>query len=261
MDDKIKHDISNYVHQIVGYAGLIEQNKDVKKYSKKIQETAFKIDAIITDATSSKGDIDLSKNSSKAVDFDKISSLKVMIVDDIDENIMIMENIFATLQCETVSANSGEEALAVFKSGYMPDIVCMDIIMPGIDGARTTKELKLLGCKAYFIAISALKDYSQNIESIFDVWLPKPFTLEHIIGALSGYNHKQCINEQIAHSIEFKTISKEQKQQILLYAKSGAYSALENEIEQLEDGEDKEFLLDALNRMNLHQIINAIVSS
>ncbi len=215
---------------------------------------------LITDTQILKPTIKIEEEKTAVVDFTKFAGMDVLIVDDVLENIHIMKNIFSTLSCNIKSAMSGEEAIEIFKDGYKPAIVCMDMIMPGIDGFETTKELKKLGSNAYFIAISALKNQPHNIVSIFNVWLPKPFTIEHITGALAGYNSEKTISK-IESQYILKNLSIEIKTELLRLSEIGAYSELERLISSLEDSEDKEFLSKGLKQIDFAIIIKSIVSS
>lgn len=260
MNNNIVHEISNYLHQIIGNAEHIADNSELFEYAEKIKSAAYKIDALITDATVKKPTIDITNNNMDIVDLEQFSGLNVMIVDDVIENIQIMENIFNTLSCKIISVQSGEEALELFKNGFTPNIVCMDMIMPGIDGLTTTKKLKLLGCDAYFIAISALKNQSNSVISLFDSWLPKPFTLEHITGALTEYktsNIKAVSCETYKLGPE---ISTEVKNELLYLAENGAYSELERLISTLQESMSKEFLNVSLKKVDFNSIIKSIVS-
>lgn len=59
---------------------------------------------------------------------------KVFIVDD-DKFLLNMYSIkFSKGNFEVNSASSGEEALNKIKEGYSPDIILLDIVMPGMDG-------------------------------------------------------------------------------------------------------------------------------
>jgi CheY-like chemotaxis protein len=59
---------------------------------------------------------------------------KVLIVDD-DKFLLNMYSIkFGKNNFEVNSAATGEEALSKIKEGYNPDIILLDIIMPGMDG-------------------------------------------------------------------------------------------------------------------------------
>jgi len=67
---------------------------------------------------------------------------KVLIVDD-DKFLLNMYSIkFSKNNFEVNSAVSGEEALAKIKEGYVPDIILLDIVMPGMDGFEILDTLK-----------------------------------------------------------------------------------------------------------------------
>lgn len=67
---------------------------------------------------------------------------KVLIVDD-DKFLLNMYSIkFSKSNFEVNSATSGEEALTKIKEGYTPDIILLDIVMPGMDGFEILDNLK-----------------------------------------------------------------------------------------------------------------------
>jgi CheY-like chemotaxis protein len=67
---------------------------------------------------------------------------KVLIVDD-DKFLLNMYSIkFAKSNFEVNSAVSGEEAFGKIKEGYIPDIILLDIVMPGMDGFEILDNLK-----------------------------------------------------------------------------------------------------------------------
>lgn len=67
---------------------------------------------------------------------------KVLIVDD-DKFLLNMYSIkFSKNGFNVDSAISGEEALAKIKGGFVPDIILLDIIMPGMDGFQVLNNLK-----------------------------------------------------------------------------------------------------------------------
>ena len=66
---------------------------------------------------------------------------KVLIVDD--ENLIIVSTqmVLETIGYEVVTALDGEEALEKAKQ-ESPDLILLDIMMPGMDGWETLKRLK-----------------------------------------------------------------------------------------------------------------------
>ncbi|MEQ9366212.1 MAG: response regulator, partial [Leptospirales bacterium] len=65
----------------------------------------------------------------------------LLIVDDIPENIQILEGILGHLY-RIKAALNGEQALQVAFSMEPPDLILMDIMMPGMDGYAVCRQLK-----------------------------------------------------------------------------------------------------------------------
>ena len=68
----------------------------------------------------------------------------ILIVDDDDLSRDLMRAILALKGLSTSQAVSGEDAIAQLKSGTgrMPDMILMDIRMPGLDGCSVARMLK-----------------------------------------------------------------------------------------------------------------------
>ena len=67
---------------------------------------------------------------------------KVLIIDDDKFLLNIYSIKFSKNGFEVNSATSGEEALNKIKEGYNPDIILLDIVMPGMDGFDVLNTLK-----------------------------------------------------------------------------------------------------------------------
>lgn len=69
-----------------------------------------------------------------------IAKQKILIVDD-DENIAELISLYLIKECfDTLIVNDGEEALAQFKE-YAPNLVLLDLMLPGIDGYEVCREI------------------------------------------------------------------------------------------------------------------------
>jgi DNA-binding response OmpR family regulator len=113
------------------------------------------------------------------VDLDQVSSgerQRVMVVDDEPDTILLLKQILRLAGFNVLSAVSGPEALnklAVVK----PDLVLLDLMMPGMDGWETFKQLKEL-TSIPVIVISALgskEDQINGLERGVDDYIAKPF--------------------------------------------------------------------------------------
>lgn len=68
------------------------------------------------------------------------SSFRVMIVDDVEENRVLLEVILED-DYELVHASSGKECLGLV-SANPPDLILLDVTMPGMDGFEVCHEIK-----------------------------------------------------------------------------------------------------------------------
>ncbi|MBI2609842.1 response regulator [Candidatus Giovannonibacteria bacterium] len=70
------------------------------------------------------------------------STKKILIVDD-DEFLLEMYALkFRESAFEVEVSHSGEEVLEKLRSGYAPDVLLLDIVMPAIDGFEVLKMIK-----------------------------------------------------------------------------------------------------------------------
>lgn len=105
-------------------------------------------------------------------------SWKVLIVDDEPNNLTLLGNILKD-HCSLSFATDGKAALEITEK-IKPDIILLDIMMPGIDGYETCERLKANSETADIpvIFISAL-DNIENIVKGYDLgcvdYIPKPF--------------------------------------------------------------------------------------
>ena len=66
---------------------------------------------------------------------------RILIVDD-DENIAELISLYLMKECyETYIVNDGEEALKIFPE-FKPNLVLLDLMLPGIDGYQVCRELR-----------------------------------------------------------------------------------------------------------------------
>jgi PAS domain S-box-containing protein len=73
------------------------------------------------------------------------SSYTILIVEDNQINMMLIKAIFVSImpECKIIQAENGEQALEMFMK-EVPDIVFMDVQLPGKDGRTTTTEIRVL---------------------------------------------------------------------------------------------------------------------
>jgi len=118
-------------------------------------------------------------------------SAEILIVDDIPENLNLLCQTLESKGYNIIAATSGESALQI-AARTQPDLILLDIIMPGLDGFETCHRLKADKATADIpvIFITAKKEVESVLEGLraggVD-YITKPFEEEVVL--LRVHNH------------------------------------------------------------------------
>ena len=116
-----------------------------------------------------------------------ISKQKVLIVDD-DNNIAELISLYLIKECfETEIVNDGEEALRVFRT-FNPDIILLDLMLPGIDGYQVCREVRKTS-NVPIIMLSAkgeVFDKVLGLELGADDYIIKPFDSKELVARVKA---------------------------------------------------------------------------
>jgi len=109
---------------------------------------------------------------------------KILVVDDIPENVRLLEAVLAPHGYDVVTASDGAEALAVVEA-EQPDLVLLDIFMPELDGYAVCQRLRANEATAVLPVImvtsSVGEDKTRAIEAGADDFIPKPFNHDELL--------------------------------------------------------------------------------
>lgn len=132
---------------------------------------------------------------------------KILIVDDDRLNIRILSGILKNQGYLLAEADSGEHALELYPQ-FRPDLVLLDVMMPGINGFETCRTLKRLygdNC-APIVFITAKNESDDVVEGLTAGgvdYLPKPFQARevaarirtHLLGLLLAEQQKSLVDQ------------------------------------------------------------------
>jgi signal transduction histidine kinase/FixJ family two-component response regulator len=111
---------------------------------------------------------------------------KVLIVDDVATNRHLLDELLSAIGFATRTAASGEEAIDVHGEWH-PDLVLMDLRMPGIGGLEAVRRLREGGSKAAIIAVTAsgLADAEDVARDAgVDAFVRKPYREGELLAAI-----------------------------------------------------------------------------
>lgn len=112
---------------------------------------------------------------------------KILIVDD-DENIAELISLYMTKECfETKIVYDGESALHEADS-FMPDLILLDLMLPGIDGYQVCREIRQKS-QTPIIMLSAkgeVFDKVLGLELGADDYLEKPFDTKELVARVKA---------------------------------------------------------------------------
>jgi adenylate cyclase len=103
---------------------------------------------------------------------------RILVVDDVPENVRLLEAVLASRGYEVISATDGRAALELAESAR-PDLVLLDVVMPQPDGyavcrrLREREETALL--PVIMLTASVGPEKTKAIEAGADDFIPKPF--------------------------------------------------------------------------------------
>jgi len=102
----------------------------------------------------------------------------VLIVEDNEDNLFTLRAILAPMSFEIVAASTGRQAIDHCRAG-LPDLVIMDVQMPGMSGLQATGAIRALpgGADVPILALTAQAmkgDRERILEAGCDAYLPKP---------------------------------------------------------------------------------------
>ena len=68
-------------------------------------------------------------------------SARILVVDDLDTNVRLLEAKLTLEYYDVLTCGDGMSALAI-AAEHQPDLILLDVMMPGMDGFETCRRLK-----------------------------------------------------------------------------------------------------------------------
>lgn len=133
-----------------------------------------------------------------------LNGAKILIVDDIQDNIKILGTLLRRYNVKISIAQNGLQAIKVAES-VLPDLILMDVNMPEMDGFEaasniskneTTKDIPIL----FLTALSEINDVVKGFELGGVDYVTKPFETKVLLARVSAHLERKFSKEKITES-------------------------------------------------------------
>src|SRR3954453_21201646 len=126
---------------------------------------------------------------------------KILLVDDEPGMLRYIKTLLEVDDHKVETASTGEEALEKVEKGLIPDLVLLDLLMPGIDGLETLEALRKLRSGVKVVMLSCVNDTKKVVQAIrlgAADYITKPFQkaeLDAVIDQCLGTNQQNYAGE------------------------------------------------------------------
>ena len=130
-----------------------------------------------------------------------VENLSVLVVDDVPLNILLIKKMLSQYTFQLRTANGGQAALDAIEQ-KMPDLVLLDLMMPGIDGFEVirrlradekTKELPII----ILSALNSEQDITKGFQLGANDFINKPIIMEKLLSSVTTQINLQAAKRQL----------------------------------------------------------------
>ena len=115
----------------------------------------------------------------------------ILVVEDQEDNRRIMRDLLTSVGYEVIEAITGEEGVVAAET-HRPDLILMDIQLPGLDGYEATRQIKA-NPELEHIPIIVVTSYALSgddvkaFEAGCNAYVSKPFSPRELLAKIREY--------------------------------------------------------------------------
>ena len=122
---------------------------------------------------------------------------RILVVEDNPLNLKLVRDVLQFAGYDVIEAQSGEEGLRVAQQDP-PDLVLMDLQLPGIDGTETLRRMRegSLGRDVPVVAVTAFamaEDRERASLAGFDGFVEKPISVRELPGQVEAFINRRAV--------------------------------------------------------------------
>ena len=121
------------------------------------------------------------------------SKIKILIADDVMLNIVLVKKVLSSRPYQIRTASNGQQTLQAIVE-EQPDLLLLDLMMPGIDGFEVIRKIRTGECgnpNMRIVILSALSREEDKVKCLnlgANGYVTKPILLPHLL---------ETVNEQV----------------------------------------------------------------
>jgi DNA-binding NtrC family response regulator len=127
-----------------------------------------------------------------------LSAPNILLVDDEPSVLRYTKTLLEIENYNVETAGSGEEALQRMTRGPAPNLIILDMVMPGMDGLQTLENCKKLRPEQKVVMISCVNDTNRVVQAIklgASDYVTKPFLSQQFQGAIRKALNPAVLND------------------------------------------------------------------
>ena len=118
-------------------------------------------------------------------------SKRILVVEDQEDNRRILHDLLTSVGYELIEAVTGDEGVTMAET-HRPDLILMDIQLPGLDGYEATRRIKanpalrpipIIAVTSFALSGDDIKAY----EAGFDGYVTKPYSPRQLLAKIREY--------------------------------------------------------------------------
>lgn len=118
-------------------------------------------------------------------------SKRILVIEDHEDNRRILRDLLSSVGFELIEAVTGDDGVAMAES-HRPDLILMDIQLPGLDGYQATRRIKANAAlrRIPIIAVTSFAlsgDDVKAYEAGCDGYVTKPYSPRQLLAKVCGY--------------------------------------------------------------------------
>ncbi len=138
----------------------------------------------------------------------------VLVVDDNQQNLELLLAYLEDVDCKTLSANDGAQALEVVKTSS-PDLILLDVMMPKMSGFEVCRRIKndpkTTDIPVIMVtALNELGDIERAINSGTDDFLSKPINKWELVTRVKTMLKLKHVTDKLERTLAYLTEIEEQ---------------------------------------------------